>query len=85
MERDFIMNIRQSWGLMTYSGQKAILFHRIQSVADTHSVPAYADVDTMSATLQHLHMSELLQHDDDAIDTEGPNDVYISRMSYWTT
>jgi hypothetical protein len=25
-------------------------------------------------------MSELLQHDDDAIDEEGPNDIDVSRM-----
>jgi len=65
---------------MSNSGQQATLFHHIQSVADTLSVPTSVDVDTMSATLQHLHMSELLQHDDDAIDAEGSNDIDISRM-----
>ena len=45
-------------------------------------MPTYADVDTVSAILQHLHMSELLRHDVDDIffDMEGPNDIEISRM-----
>ena len=53
MEFDFITDFRQSWDPqhMSYSGQKATLFHN------------------------HRHMSELLQHDDDAIDTERPNDI----------
>ena len=63
---------------MSYSGQQATLFHHIQSLADTYSVPTFVNVDTMSATLQHLHMSEILHHDDDSI--EGPNDIDISRM-----
>ena len=43
-----------------YGDKKGTLFHHIQSVADTNSIPAKMDVDTMTSTLQHLHMSELL-------------------------
>ena len=36
---------------------------------------------TMISTLQHLHMSDLLHHDDDdAINPDGPNDIDVSRM-----
>jgi len=34
------------------------------------------DVDTMPATLQHLHMSELVQHDD-AIDTNQTTSMIL--------
>ena len=34
----------------------------------------------MISTLQHLHMSDLLHHDEDAIDPDGPNDIDVSRM-----
>jgi hypothetical protein len=34
----------------------------------------------MTATLQHLHISELLHHDEDAVDPDGPNDIDVSRM-----
>ena len=50
--------------------------HTIQS----HKLGAYDDIDTMTATLQHLHMSELLHHNDDAVDPYGPNDIDLSRM-----
>ena len=55
-------------------------FRYISSVADTTAVPAYDDIDAMTATLQHLHMSELLHHDEDAVDPDGPNDIDVSRM-----
>ena len=50
---------------------RATLFNHISSAADTTAVPAYDDIDTMTATLQHLHMSELLHHDEDAVDPDG--------------
>jgi len=34
----------------------------------------------MTATLQHLNMSELLHHDEDAVDPYGPNDIDVSRI-----
>ena len=65
---------------MSYSGQQATMFHHIRSIANTHSVPTFVDVATMSATPEHLHGSEILQHDDDSIDAKGLNDIDISRM-----
>ena len=51
------------------------------TLVDINAVPTYADVDTMTtATLQHLHMSELLTNGDDAVGSEGPNDIDVSRM-----
>ena len=34
----------------------------------------------MTTTLQHLHMSELLTHDDEGVDENGPNDIDYVRM-----
>ena len=59
---------------------KAKSFHHIQTAADTNSVPEYENDEKMISTLQHLHMSELLYHDDDAIDPDGPNGINVSRM-----
>ena len=53
--------------------------HKLSS-RHTTAVPAYDDIDAMTATLQHLHMSELLHHDKDAVDSDGPNDIDVSRM-----
>ena len=60
-----------------YTGQLATLFNHISSSADTTAVPSYDDIDTMTATLQHLHMSELFHHE---VDPDGPNDIDVSRM-----
>ena len=49
----------------------------LATLFDTTAVPAYDDID---ATLQHLHMSELLHHDEDTVDPDGPNDIDVSRM-----
>jgi len=35
----------------------------------------------MISTLQDLHMSDLLHHDDGAIDPGGPNDIDMSKNS----
>jgi len=73
-EWDFISDFRRSCAPQhrKYTGQLSILFNHISSEADTTTVPAYDDIDTMTATLQHLHMSELLHHYEDAVDTGGP-------------
>jgi len=59
-------------------------YHIIPSytAADTNSVPTYENDEAMIPTLQqHLHMSDLLHHDDDnEIDPDGPNDIDVSRM-----
>ena len=34
----------------------------------------------MISNLQHLHMSDLIHYDDDAIDPDGPDDIDVSRM-----
>ena len=67
-ERDFITEFRQRWAPQhrAYSGNTETLFHHIQAAADTNSVPTYENEETVISTLQHLHMSDLLHHDDDA-------------------
>jgi len=81
-ERDFITEFRQPWALQhrAFSGNTETLFHHIQATADTNSVPTHENDEEMISTLQHLHMSDLLQHDDDAIDPNGPNDIDVSRI-----
>jgi len=34
----------------------------------------------MTTTLQHFHMSDLLTHDDEGVDANGPNDIEYIRM-----
>jgi hypothetical protein len=81
-EGDFIGDFHQPCAPQhqTYTGQLAILFNHIRSEANTTAVLEYDDIDTMTTTLQHLHMSELLHHDEDAIDPDGPNDIDVSKM-----
>ena len=57
-----------------------VLFYYIQSHADTSVLPKYDGVEDMT-TLQLLHMSDLLTHDDEGVDENGPNDIEYSRMS----
>ena len=52
-------------------GELSIIFNHISSEADTTAVPEYDNIDTMTATLQHLHISELLHHYEDAVDLDG--------------
>ena len=52
------------------------LFYHIQSQADTTFSPKYDRFEDMTKTLQHLHRSDLLTHDDD----DGPNDIEYLRM-----
>ena len=56
------------------------LFHHTSSQADTTYLPLYTSVDKMTQTIQNLHMSDLLEHDDDGSCTDGPNDIDVSRM-----
>ena len=81
-ERNFMTEFRQHWAPQhrAYSGITVTLFHHIQAAADTNSVPTYENEETMISTLQHLHMSDPLHHDEDAIDPDGPNDIDVSRM-----
>ena len=52
----------------------------LNSEADKTVAPEYDNIDTMTATMQHLQMSELLHHDENAIDPNDPNDIDVSRM-----
>jgi hypothetical protein len=54
--------------------------YHIQSQADTSFLPKYDGVKDMTTTLQHLHMSDLLTHDDEGVDENGPNDIDYVRM-----
>ena len=65
---------------MSYSSSAATLFRHIQAAADTNSVPRYEKDEAVISILQHLHMSDLIDHDDDAIDSDGPNNIDVSRM-----
>ena len=56
------------------------MFYHIQSQADTTFLPKYEGLDDMTTTLQHLHMSDLLTHDDEGVDENGPNDIDYVRM-----
>ena len=56
------------------------LFYDIQSQAATTFLPKYDGVDEMTTTLQYLHMSDLLTHDDEGVDENGPNDIEYLRM-----
>ena len=56
-----------------------VLFYHIQSQTDTSFVPEFDGVEVMTTTLQHLHMSDLLTHDD-GVDENGPNDIEYLRM-----
>ena len=76
------MEFRQQWAPRhrAYSGNTETLFHHIQAAADTNSVPTCENEEAMILTLQNLHMSDLLHHDDDAMNPDGPNDIDVSRM-----
>ena len=71
-ERDFITEFRQQWVLLhkAYSVNTDTLFHHIQAAADTHSVPTYENEGERISTLQHQHMSDLLHHDENAVESD---------------
>jgi len=59
---------------LTYDAKEIVLFHRIQSQTGTTFSPKYDGVEEMTSTLQNLHMSNLLTHDDEGVDKNEPND-----------
>jgi hypothetical protein len=63
-----------------YSKEMQSLFYNISSAADTTYLPTYTTVDDMTQTIQNLHMSDLLEYDDDGSSTDGPNDIDVTRM-----
>ena len=65
---------------LTYSAVEEGLIYHIQSLVDTIFIPKYDGVDDMTTTLQHLHMSDLLTHDDEGVDENGQNDIEYIRM-----
>ena len=79
-EGDFISEFQQPCTPqhLQYTGKLDILFNHISSETDTTAISEHEIIDTMTATLQHLHMSELLHHDEDAVDPDGPNDIDVS-------
>ena len=58
----------------------ATLLHHISSIADTSNVPKYTSTDDMTQTLQHLHLGDMLEYEDDGSSADGPNDIDISNM-----
>jgi len=56
------------------------LLHHIASQADTKHLSTYTYVDDMTQTIQSLHLSDLLDYDEDGSSSDGPNDIDISRM-----
>ena len=57
------------------------LFCHIEAEGDTTHIPTYTSVDDMTQTIQHLHLSDILDYDDDGASTDGPNDIDISCMT----
>ena len=69
-----------------YGAAEGGLFFHIQSQADTTFLPKYDGADEMTTTLQHLRMSDLLTHDDEGVDENGPNDIdYVCYLVKLTT
>ena len=64
----------------SYTGEMATLFAEINSVTDNFDRPTYSDPSELIQALQGLHLSEVLEFDDDGADEEGQNDIDISRM-----
>ena len=78
----FVRDFRQPCATQhrKYTGKLATLLGHISSAANTTAVPEYNDIDAMTVTLQHLHMSEILHQDEEAVDPDGPNDIDVSPM-----
>jgi len=79
-EVEFIRDFRQPCATQAIHGaaSNTVQSHKLSS--RHNGCPAYDDIDTMTATSQHRSMSELLHHDEDAVDPDGPNDIDVSRM-----
>ena len=58
----------------------ATLFAEINSITDNFDRPTYSDPGELIQALQGLHLSEVLESDDDGADEEGKNNIDISRM-----
>ena len=76
---DFSNDIIPPLAHLTYDDVAEVLFYHIQSQADTTFILKYDGVDNM-ITLQHLHISDLLTHDGEGVDENGPNDIEYIRM-----
>ena len=57
-----------------YVGVMRTLFAEINSITDNVATPTYTNPDDMIQALQGLHISELLEFEDDDADEDGPND-----------
>jgi transposase InsO family protein len=57
-----------------------VLFAHVHAQADTTFLPTFTDVEDITQTLQHMHLSDILEYADDGADMEGPNDIDVSRM-----
>ena len=62
----------------SYTGEMATVFAEINSITDNFDRPTYSDPSELIQAIQGLHLSEVLEFDDDGADEEGKND--ISRM-----
>ena len=58
----------------------ATLLHHITSIADTSHIPTFTSAEDMTQTLQHLHLGDMLEYEDDGSSADGPNDIDISNM-----
>ena len=64
-----------------YPPELETLFYHIEAAGDTTHIPAYTSVDDMTQTIQQLHLSDILDYDDDGTSMDGPNDIDISCMT----
>ena len=65
----------------SYTEEMATLFAEINSITDNSATPTYSDPDKLIQALQGLHLSEILEFDDDGADEDRQNDIDISRMN----
>ena len=63
-----------------YTPDMQTLFHDIDSQSDTTHLPTYTCVEGMTQRIQNLHLSGLLNYDDNVSSTNDPNDIDISCM-----
>ena len=52
----------------------------VMVIHDRTFILKYDGIEDMTTTLQHLHMSDLLNHDNEGVDDNGPNDIEYSQM-----
>ena len=58
-----------------YKGEMQTLFAEFDSVTDNVATPTYTKTDDMIQALQGLHISVLLEFEDDDADEEEPDDI----------